>query len=432
MLGPQYRIRGGSCLCHAAIPGAAVRRLGRGLVAALFLVALSPGTALAAPPDLVRYQAQLTDDAGVPLSGDHNLVLSIHDAPSGGALLWSESRNEDLVAGAVDILLGEVNPLPPTVFAGPDRWLEVSVDGAELTPRQRLASLPFAHVAGRLDDHTLADVLDRSSHTGTQAPATISPQGEGSGLDADMLDGLHAAQLMGTDGMAIEVFTAAGSPHTWIAPPGVDLVLVTMVGGGGGGSGGRKRGGSDGAGGGGGGGGATVVDYLYPVVPGNSYTVSVGSGGAGAPGGSVDPRPPGQAGGDSSVTGGAAPLIVQGGAGGGAPNDNIGGSGGAGGGGNTLLGGMDGAGGIGGAGGARYVFAGGDGGKGQNASGVPSAGGGGGGSYFASGGGGGSAATGVNGTLGSGGGGGGTTPSGANAGGNGGDGIVILKHRKGV
>jgi hypothetical protein len=36
--------------------------------------------------------------------------------------------------------------------------------------------------------------LNRANHTGTQSPSTISPQGDGSGLDADMLDGFHASQ----------------------------------------------------------------------------------------------------------------------------------------------------------------------------------------------------------------------------------------------
>lgn len=36
------------------------------------------------------------------------------------------------------------------------------------------------------------DPLARANHTGTQAPATISPQGTGSGLNADLVDSLHA------------------------------------------------------------------------------------------------------------------------------------------------------------------------------------------------------------------------------------------------
>jgi hypothetical protein len=35
--------------------------------------------------------------------------------------------------------------------------------------------------------------LSRANHVGTQPPSTISPQGSGSGLDADMVDGFHAS-----------------------------------------------------------------------------------------------------------------------------------------------------------------------------------------------------------------------------------------------
>ena len=38
--------------------------------------------------------------------------------------------------------------------------------------------------------------LNRVNHTGTQPPSTISPQGSGSGLDADMVDGFNADDLV--------------------------------------------------------------------------------------------------------------------------------------------------------------------------------------------------------------------------------------------
>ena len=75
------------------------------------LVAVGP--ALADPPQLILYQALLTDSAGVPLTGTHNLNFAIYDAATLGTSLWSESRPSfDFGAGgAADILLGEVTPL---------------------------------------------------------------------------------------------------------------------------------------------------------------------------------------------------------------------------------------------------------------------------------------------------------------------------------
>jgi len=38
--------------------------------------------------------------------------------------------------------------------------------------------------------------LNRANHTGTQAPSTISPQGDGSWLNSDMVDGYHFEDLL--------------------------------------------------------------------------------------------------------------------------------------------------------------------------------------------------------------------------------------------
>ena len=44
----------------------------------------------------------------------------------------------------------------------------------------------------------------RENHTGTQAPSTISPQGAGSGLNADLLDGLHSSAFLGVSAKAVD------------------------------------------------------------------------------------------------------------------------------------------------------------------------------------------------------------------------------------
>lgn len=75
-------------------------------------------------------------------------------------------------------------------------------------------------------------------------------------------------------GTRIQIFTSSG---TFVAPTGVTKVYLSMVGAGGGG-------GSDGGTvlAGGGGGGASLLNYVYTVVPGNSYTVTIGAGGIAA------------------------------------------------------------------------------------------------------------------------------------------------------
>ena len=83
---------------------------------------------------------------------------------------------------------------------------------------------------------------------------------------------INAFGLAGTP--TVVSFTATGT-STWTAPSGVTSIQLLVVGGGGGG-------GFDGGGGGGGGG---VLSYSnFAVTPGTTYSLSVGAGGAWAPG----------------------------------------------------------------------------------------------------------------------------------------------------
>ena len=76
------------------------------------------------------------------------------------------------------------------------------------------------------------------------------------------------------DDPVVESFTSTGTT-SWTAPAGVQNVEYLVVGGGGGGGNGYD------SGGGGGGAGGMVLTGTLSVVAGNSYTVTVGSGGIG-------------------------------------------------------------------------------------------------------------------------------------------------------
>jgi MSHA biogenesis protein MshQ len=116
-----------------------------------------------------------------------------------------------------------------------------------------------------------------------------------------------------------DTYTATG---TWTAPAGVTSVDVEVWGGGGGGGGGE---GDNSDGGGGGGGGAYSRTTTITVVPGTTYTVTVGAGGtAGATNGT------GGTGGDSWFIN-TATILAKGGTGGAAPVSDAGGVAGTGG-----------------------------------------------------------------------------------------------------
>lgn len=113
---------------------------------------------------------------------------------------------------------------------------------------------------------------------------------------------LLSVLLVGAVEAATDTFTASG---TWTAPAGVNSVDVEVWGGGGAGGGQNMN--SDG--GGGGGGGAYSKTVAVPVIPGNSYAVTVGAGGVGVAAGT------GGTGGDSYFIN-AATVMAKGGAGG--------------------------------------------------------------------------------------------------------------------
>ena len=115
-----------------------------------------------------------------------------------------------------------------------------------------------------------------------------------------------------------QVYNTAGT-YNWVVPPGVLTAKVAVVGGGGGG-GGASWTSAFGAAGGGGGCSTPNIQTLS-VTPGDTYVVTVGAGGSGAPGGIVsqygqDNRVWGSTGGSTTITGPGGTVISAGGTGG--------------------------------------------------------------------------------------------------------------------
>lgn len=121
------------------------------LLAAIVIVSGVPvGSLIAGVPNLINYQGKLYQASGAPVpDGAYKIALSIYDVPTGGTAIWTETQNPVVVKGsAFHALLGSVNPIGATIFSGPDRYLGVKLgDDPELSPRQRIASVPFSMVA---------------------------------------------------------------------------------------------------------------------------------------------------------------------------------------------------------------------------------------------------------------------------------------------
>lgn len=122
------------------------------LTIAVWLPLLVPGAGAQEVPTTMNYQGRLTDNTATPAAVDAVLPMtfSIWDSAVGGTSLWSEAwdapQPQVVVSdGLFDVVLGTHVPIAPSVFAsGTARWLQVTIDGEVLAPRQRLSSVGWA------------------------------------------------------------------------------------------------------------------------------------------------------------------------------------------------------------------------------------------------------------------------------------------------
>lgn len=109
-------------------------------------------------PTVVHYQGRFTDPGGIALDGPVSLRFRLYTASSGGGSLWSEEHpSVNLNEGVGSVLLGSLNAFPANAFTGTERYLEIELDDETLSPRLRIAAVPYALEAGALDGKTAAD-----------------------------------------------------------------------------------------------------------------------------------------------------------------------------------------------------------------------------------------------------------------------------------
>ncbi|MDH5711609.1 MAG: hypothetical protein OEZ15_08105 [Gammaproteobacteria bacterium] len=110
------------------------------IVALLFPVAAFCGV-----PGQVNFQGVLLNSASQAVNGSVNFNFTLFDAATGGAQLWSESQvGVPVTDGMYSVALGSVTPLSTGILSGGAVYLEVSVGGEILSPRQRLLAVPYA------------------------------------------------------------------------------------------------------------------------------------------------------------------------------------------------------------------------------------------------------------------------------------------------
>ena len=145
------------------------------------LISLTIG-AMASVPGVINYQGRLMQPSGVPVAdGVYSMQFAIYDTPSGGTALWSETNSSVQVKGGIfSVLLGSATNLPANIFDSPGRFFGVKVgNDPEMTPRQQMATVPFAvraERAGTVDDGavTASKIGDGAVTSGKLAVASIT------------------------------------------------------------------------------------------------------------------------------------------------------------------------------------------------------------------------------------------------------------------
>lgn len=213
--------------------------------------------------------------------------------------------------------------------------------GANVTSQsdwEELAALSSGFQSGKASSAQVNKALRQSSFVASALAQAISNI-----LAVDVLDDGNQAHLVtqlidafNRSTLSVnrqQKFTASGS---FTVPDGVTTIYLTgCAAGGGGASGATNNGGQSslvgGGGGGGGGAGQSIIKQAYSVTPGQTLTITIGSGGSGAQAPTAGGGYNGNAGGNTSVSGLVTLTGGTGGYAGGVVTNNSAGGGGAGG-----------------------------------------------------------------------------------------------------
>ena len=148
---------------------------GAGILAAVG--SLSGATSAVVPPGITQ-QGRLLDSDGEPVTGEVTFTFTIYDEATEGNELWTAEQEITLDDGYFSTRLGGTGaPFPDDLFDGSDLFLGVAVGSDdEMTPRQTLGSVPYAHMANNVNgDITPASVTVNGVEVVTadgQVPAT--------------------------------------------------------------------------------------------------------------------------------------------------------------------------------------------------------------------------------------------------------------------
>lgn len=145
-----------------------VRSVFRSLFASVAVAcALTAAPLSAAVPALIPTQGILYDEAGVPLTGVHDVVFSLYPSPGAETPIWSEIQTLEFTGGLFSAYLGASSPLSLAILGDAGSLtLGIALGEEPETARIPFGTVPFAAWAQfcadaqTLDGYTADDLLD--------------------------------------------------------------------------------------------------------------------------------------------------------------------------------------------------------------------------------------------------------------------------------
>ena len=127
------------------------------------VLAVVSGTALAVnEPYVISFQGKLE---GVTLPV--NIIFTLYNDETAGSSVWTETHNNvdvDVDTGIFNELLGNQQDLGNALTSATGGlWMQINVNGADLTPRQPLTAAPYAFVAEKVNADTSGIIVNANS-----------------------------------------------------------------------------------------------------------------------------------------------------------------------------------------------------------------------------------------------------------------------------
>ena len=142
---------------------------------------------------LLNYQGRLLSTNGQPVNGNVTIAVAIYTNVSEGSQVYTESVGTVPVQdGVYSFHFGTNSAALKQALMNTQCWLEVSVDGSALSPRQQLTAVPYAVMAQQAETAQTAIVANNLTIDTINSLMSFTPLN-----DADAWDAYDAGAIGG-------------------------------------------------------------------------------------------------------------------------------------------------------------------------------------------------------------------------------------------